>query len=490
MKTKIALASTFVILVGILAGLYFDQKTKEIDNVIKSIDATPALVSFEIAKPDFVVKGSNLSKVEIWAVPTGTGITEADYSLIGTAQRTNEAGDSEVWTLPIPVQQILATNIFARGFDGSGNQVGQISLPYNGASDIYDALYKNQEKSGIIITSPKPNELVKLPISVKGYLTGSGGWFSNEGESGSVQVFDANGKAVSNLEVLKATTNWLVFPTNFEAMVGDRQKMSFLETDTGVLRFRSTGAKDGDVIQTFEVPVKFDKTDSNPLKVSGKPLITLELTPNVIPVNGSFTLTWSSQNAVSCTATSPTVPALPFKMEWSGSIGLSGSKTYTNVPHDLKFELTCKNKAGEAVFVSSLISTYKTKNGLLLEQSTGGGLCLACSITHMNIYADGSWDYKVIENETKNILSQKNGKLSNSDLQVLENIVSQLDINKLATEACIIGPTDAPSSNYTIHRRSGIENVGDFLCVGNKNYFNSEISPLKELSTIINSALK
>ena len=87
-----------------------------------------------------------------------------------------------------------------------------------------------------------------------------------------------------------------------------------------------------------------------------KPAIDLKASPSAIEKNGTFLLTWSTQNAVTCEASSPTAPDLPFKMNWSGPIELSGSRTYNEVPHDLLFELTCKNSAGDATFATASIT--------------------------------------------------------------------------------------------------------------------------------------
>ncbi len=99
------------------------------------------LVSFEVSRPNLVAVGRNLSKVEIWAVPTGTGITPQDYSLLGEASSSTSASGQQNWIFPIPQNPILATEIFARGFDLQGNKVGDKSLPLTGATEIYNALW-------------------------------------------------------------------------------------------------------------------------------------------------------------------------------------------------------------------------------------------------------------------------------------------------------------------------------------------------------------
>ncbi|MFZ2167291.1 MAG: Ser-Thr-rich GPI-anchored membrane family protein [Minisyncoccia bacterium] len=111
-------------------------------------------------------------------------------------------------------------------------------------------------ETGIIVNSPKPNDLVTLPITVQGQINGNG-WAANEGETGLVQVFDANGKAISSVAILTATTDWLTLPTPFQATVGDRQVMSSITTNTGYLKFTSKAEKNGQIPLTFIVPIKF-----------------------------------------------------------------------------------------------------------------------------------------------------------------------------------------------------------------------------------------
>ena len=40
-----------------------------------------------------------MARVEVWAIPTGTGITPDEYVLLGKAKLSNKAGHNEVWVL-------------------------------------------------------------------------------------------------------------------------------------------------------------------------------------------------------------------------------------------------------------------------------------------------------------------------------------------------------------------------------------------------------
>jgi len=100
------------------------------------------LHSVAVKRPNIVVRGAYLGKVEIWAVPTGTEITENEYALVGNAKRNNDAGRNEIWVLPITCTSPLipSTEVFVKGFDANGNEIGKKSLPYNTLTGIYEAL--------------------------------------------------------------------------------------------------------------------------------------------------------------------------------------------------------------------------------------------------------------------------------------------------------------------------------------------------------------
>lgn len=133
---------TIIVIVVLILGGYWAYGAWSDRNAERNAEANAVdITSFTVEKPNFVVKGKNLAKVEVWSVPTGTGITEANHVRIGNAARQGAAGQDERWTLPIPVQPLSSTEIYAKGFDAAGVMKDKISLSYKGATDIYNNVW-------------------------------------------------------------------------------------------------------------------------------------------------------------------------------------------------------------------------------------------------------------------------------------------------------------------------------------------------------------
>jgi hypothetical protein len=112
-------------------------------------DGVPSISSIEIDSPDLIVHGENLAKVELRAIPTGTEIRESDHLTLGTATLLKVEEGTQVWIFPIPVEPVLATEIYAVGFDEENKRVGEVSLDQRGATAIHDALWGNQDQSPV-----------------------------------------------------------------------------------------------------------------------------------------------------------------------------------------------------------------------------------------------------------------------------------------------------------------------------------------------------
>jgi len=99
----------------------------------------------EVKRPNVVIRGAYLSKVELWAVPSGTEITPDMAGVVGSATRSSKAGSKEVWLFsvePCPLDEkgISVTEVFVKAFDRQGKVVATKSLPYHGASEVHEGL--------------------------------------------------------------------------------------------------------------------------------------------------------------------------------------------------------------------------------------------------------------------------------------------------------------------------------------------------------------
>ena len=81
-------------------------------------------------RPNIIIRGSYLGKVEVWAVPTGTGITPDEYTLLGHAKRKTAAGRNEEWLFEVDCGSLLATRVFVTAFNRKGKNIGAKSLHY------------------------------------------------------------------------------------------------------------------------------------------------------------------------------------------------------------------------------------------------------------------------------------------------------------------------------------------------------------------------
>lgn len=81
--------------------------------------------------------------------------------------------------------------------------------------------------------------------------------------------------------------------------------------------------------------------------VQTTPTVTLAANPTSVTSGGSSTLTWSSTNSTSCTASGG----------WSGSKATSGSQTLTNLTTTATYTLTCTGAGGSAARSATITVT-------------------------------------------------------------------------------------------------------------------------------------
>jgi hypothetical protein len=110
-----------------------------------SITDAAEIMSITVEIPLITIRSENLAKVEVWAIPTGTGVAEFDYEKWGDAALKDTAQDgTQTWTFGIPKDPVLTVKIFARGYDAAGSKVGDSSLSETGATAIYNAFWGDE----------------------------------------------------------------------------------------------------------------------------------------------------------------------------------------------------------------------------------------------------------------------------------------------------------------------------------------------------------
>ncbi len=134
--TPILIGAILLFVIVAAAGVYaYTASRPDKDNPLQPVGITPStpgsatlppsIKSFDIQRPNFIARGENLGRVEVWATIGG------QPRLLGTMVRQSSAptaGMGDAWTMPIPAR-IGATAIYARGYDKTGSPVARFDLP-------------------------------------------------------------------------------------------------------------------------------------------------------------------------------------------------------------------------------------------------------------------------------------------------------------------------------------------------------------------------
>lgn len=128
-NNKTLISAIIVIVVIIIIGAFV--YTNRDGNMGKA-----ELVAVRVEKPNIILDAKGLDAAEVWAIPTGTAITESDYQELGDATLTNSGEDTQRWIFQIPATPVSVTEVFVKGFDENGNEVGRLSLDTKGAAAL------------------------------------------------------------------------------------------------------------------------------------------------------------------------------------------------------------------------------------------------------------------------------------------------------------------------------------------------------------------
>jgi hypothetical protein len=144
MNTRIIIAAIVIIILALGAYIVFVPHS-----------AASAISSIDIADQNLEVRGTNLDKVEIWAIPEGSAVASSSYQLLGDAALESTASNDgmQLWKLEIPATPVAAAQIFARGYDPAMKPVGEAYLKQTGAAAIAAVLWPGAATTTISASS-------------------------------------------------------------------------------------------------------------------------------------------------------------------------------------------------------------------------------------------------------------------------------------------------------------------------------------------------
>jgi len=131
-------------LIVLFAGTFYWLNTR-----FAPIVQTPQaqLLSFSVVRPNLLVTGQNLARVQIWALPENETDSRENYLNFGTSILSSTVNEIQSWLLTIPADPAMATKIFAIAYDNQGLELPKLSLPENNFTDIYNALWGKENIS-------------------------------------------------------------------------------------------------------------------------------------------------------------------------------------------------------------------------------------------------------------------------------------------------------------------------------------------------------
>jgi len=173
-NTKIVIWAVVAIIVIILAGWgirsWNNRNSVTPESAIAN--ATSSVSSFTVERPDLVVRGTNLARAEIYAVPARANLSESDIVLLGDASLKSTDANGQTWTLPIPATSAVYSDIYVIGYGINSQVAGSMSLGLAGQGAITNALWGNGKIATSTPVSPTANQYKTLGISQSAIWSG------------------------------------------------------------------------------------------------------------------------------------------------------------------------------------------------------------------------------------------------------------------------------------------------------------------------------
>ena len=159
---------TIVIIVLLALGglFYWMYQRASLDDTPLVSENESSVDSFDVVQPNLILRGKHLASVEVFAVPTGTNVSESDYISLGKMILAGPPSDTEVWTLPIPETPLLVTEIFAVAQSKNGVIIPKKSLPFLGATELYEALWVQTLTKSLALKVGESSQVEDLTIKL------------------------------------------------------------------------------------------------------------------------------------------------------------------------------------------------------------------------------------------------------------------------------------------------------------------------------------
>jgi hypothetical protein len=124
-----------VVAVGLLfiITLFFRSDKGEEQVLVKG-----DIVSFIADRPDFIIRGHDLSEVKIYGIESSE---DAAHTLLAVAQKIDTDDEIDVWKASIPVEPVILSQIYVEAKDTNGDNVDNFYFALSGNSDIFTALW-------------------------------------------------------------------------------------------------------------------------------------------------------------------------------------------------------------------------------------------------------------------------------------------------------------------------------------------------------------
>lgn len=118
-------------------------------------------------------------------------------------------------------------------------------------------------QKGLVVSSPKPDEVISSPLTITGYVNGEN-WIVFEAQTGTVELQDANGKMMAFGLLTATDEDWMKPLVNFSSTM----EFSRATSETGVLIFRNENPSgESEREREIRLPVKFTNFSTETMKV-------------------------------------------------------------------------------------------------------------------------------------------------------------------------------------------------------------------------------